>query len=95
MNRKLGERFEYSAPANWTETRDGDRWVYHGPDTEELIVSGFFITQATSTNSPEEIEGALLANALEAARYAVEDSQLRILKSLDREDGSALCQPGR
>jgi hypothetical protein len=37
--RKLGTIFKFTAPDHWSELRDGNRYILHGPNSEELIVS--------------------------------------------------------
>ena len=40
---KIGTVFKLTAPDGWTEFRDGERYVFHGSNHEELIVSASLI----------------------------------------------------
>jgi len=90
MGKKIGERFEYTPPAGWTEFQQGSQWVYQGPGGQELILSASFVSSPTlSAASPQEIGDRLLADGLAAVQDAAEHPDLRIVKPLSREEG--LC----
>jgi hypothetical protein len=67
---RIGRHFQFDAPDGWQESREGARWVYHGPEGEELIVSGYFAGAGGSLLERRAFEEQLLANAMSAARKA-------------------------
>ena len=89
MTIKVGQRFTYTPPAGWTEFRDGNRRVHQGPNGEELIVSGSFVSpkEDAAGHVDENAQQALLSVGLEAALAGVADPELNVCVPLAREDG--------
>lgn len=75
---KQGFAFEFDPPSGWNDFRDGNRFVFHGPEEQELIVSGAVIAGHGSSASYEEIKDDLVANAIQAMKRAVDDPDVVI-----------------
>jgi len=83
---RRGHNFEMEIPDGWEETRVANRYIYHGPQKEELVVSG---TALEGGGSEEEIRAAgrrALEAALEAMRKAAAHPELERIKELARDE---------
>jgi hypothetical protein len=67
---RIGTQFQFEAPQGWTESHDGSRLVYHGPQGQELMISSYVSVGHGSPLARQSLEDQLLSNALEAARVA-------------------------
>jgi hypothetical protein len=89
---RRGLLFEYDTPDGWEEFRDGNQFIYHGPDEAELIVSG---TVLQGTGSPEEISAQrhrLLDDATRAVRKAADHPELLAVKELRKDEGASALE---
>jgi hypothetical protein len=75
---KIGTVFTFAAPSGWSEFREGSRYVFHGPNREELIMSAFLIQGGGTSASPLELQQRLFRNAEGAARAAASHSALKV-----------------
>ena len=49
---KTGLLFEFDEPAGWSRFREGDRYVFHGPNREELIAFVMKLAGAKQGDAP-------------------------------------------
>ena len=83
---KIGRNFQFEVPDDWEESRDGARYVFHGPACEELIISSSLVEGAESLADRRWAESQTLSNAMKtAAEAAVQDGLVNTLP-LRRED---------
>lgn len=85
--RRNGKYFQFEIPDGWEESIDGSRFVYRGPNDEELTVSATIVEGQVSFSQRQVVEGKLLDNALAAARETAAHPELKITKALAMEEG--------
>jgi hypothetical protein len=68
--------FEFDPPDRWQESQDGSRLIFHGPDNEELIVSGAAISGSGEAADYETVKRRLHDNAITAMKRAVDTPEL-------------------
>jgi hypothetical protein len=73
---------------------DGSRFVYRGPQGEELIASGAILEGAGQAAEAQSAHDKLLNNALESVAKAANHPELSTVKPL-REDEGAVATPLR
>lgn len=87
MIKKEGFAFEFELPDDWSDdSGDGPQVVAHGPHDEELIVSGAVISGAESRAGIAPVRQAVLNNAFQAIAGGADHPELKITKTLNRED---------
>jgi hypothetical protein len=74
--------------------RDGDRFIYHGPRGEELIVSGTLLEGQGDAATVADAQTRLLQNAMDSASSAASHPDLVTVKPL-LEDREAVAAPLR
>ena len=91
---RRGFRFEFDVPESWTSSRTGNRFVYHGRQGEELIVSGAVLEGEGDPATIVDAHASLLKNAMEAASSAASHPDLVTVKAL-LEDSETVTTPLR
>lgn len=89
---RRGLLFEYDTPDGWEEFREENRFIYHGPDDAELIVSG---TVLQGVGSPREVSvqrQRLLDDATKAVRRAADVPELVTVKDLRKDEGASALE---
>jgi hypothetical protein len=79
---KQGFAFQFAPPSGWDDFREADRFVFHGPGEQELIVSGTVVSGRGRAASYQQIKKKLVANAIEAMRRAVDHPDLIVTKDV-------------
>src|SRR3989442_1381670 len=79
---KAGIYLRFTGPSDWTEFREGSRIVYHGPNREELIVSGSLITGEGPGEELEHWKRVLFERTVEMVKRTAADPDLRITRDL-------------
>lgn len=82
---KIGTVFKFAAPDGWTEFRDGSRYVLHGPNHEELIVSASLVQGIGSTNNLAAVQQQLFENAELSVKKAAIHPDLKITQAFQKE----------
>lgn len=82
---KIGNVFYFCPPDGWSESRDGSRYLFHGPDGEELIVSAVVIQGYGKTGDFERMQRALFKNAEQSIKAAASQSSLRVVRPFQRD----------
>jgi hypothetical protein len=65
---RIGTQFQFEVPDGWSESPEGSRLVYRGPQGEELIISSVVVDGHGPLVDRLSSEAQLLSNALDAAR---------------------------
>ena len=89
---RIGSQFQFEAPDGWSESPEGERLVYHGPQGQELIISSYVSVGHGSPLAKQALEKQLVSNALEAARAAATQDGLVSTVPL-RPDETGLAVP--
>jgi hypothetical protein len=82
---KIGTIFKFAAPDGWTEFRDGNRYVFHGPKHEELIVSASLVQGIGPTNNLAAVQRQLFENAELSVNKAATHPDLKITQPFQKE----------
>lgn len=83
---KIGRRFQFNVPDGWEESRDGARWIYRSPSGAELTISSSLVEGEGSYAERQKAEGALLSNAMQAAREGANQDGLVAVVPLKRDE---------
>jgi hypothetical protein len=75
---KIGTVFQFAAPNGWTEIRDGSRYVFHGPNREELIVSASLIQGIGTRSDLAAVQQRLFQNAEQSVKNAAAHPALKV-----------------
>lgn len=86
---RRGSLFEFEAPDNWEEWREGGRYIYRGPGGEEMIVSGGAAQGSGSQAERALLREQLLNDASRAVREAAAHPDLVTVKDLARDEGAS------
>jgi hypothetical protein len=79
-------RFEFDAPDGWQAQQDSGRLTLHGPQNEELIVSGVVQTGAGRSEDAASLTGQLLENAKKGMRAAAAHPDLELIWDIRRDE---------
>lgn len=82
---KKGFTFEFEIPNCWSETNDNDRYIYHGPNGEELIISGTIIKGKGTKCEFISIRERLFENAVRSVNNAASHPDLVVKTPLNKE----------
>jgi hypothetical protein len=82
---KIGTVFKFTAPDGWTDFQDGNRYVFHGSNGEELIVSASLVQGVGSTDSLAAIQQQLFKNAELSVNKAATHPDLKITQPLQKK----------
>ena len=74
----VGLGLSFGVPPDWTQFKDGNRFVFQSPAREELIVSGRLIMGKGSEAERTAIVERVVENAREAALRTAADPELRV-----------------
>jgi hypothetical protein len=83
---RIGRHFQFDVPDGWEESREGSRWVYRGPQGEELIISSSFVEGHGSQSDLQTAEQQLFANAMAAATRGASQEGLVVVVPLKRDE---------
>jgi hypothetical protein len=75
---KIGTVFKFIAPNGWSQFQEGNRYVLHGPNREELIVSASLIQGIGTTGDLAAVQQRLFQNAEQSARNAAAHPALKV-----------------
>ena len=75
---KIGTVFQFAAPGDWTELRDGSRCVFHGPNREELIVSASLIEGIGTMRDMAAVQQRLFQSAEQSVKNAAAHQALKV-----------------
>jgi hypothetical protein len=81
---KVGTVFTFDAPTGWESIQEGSRYVFHGPNQEELIVSAALIQGIGASSGLAEAQQRLLQNAEQSARNAASHAALKVTQPYQR-----------
>jgi hypothetical protein len=79
-------RFEFDAPDGWKADQDGGRVSFHGPENEELIVSGSLLTGTGAPSEADALTAQLLENAKRGMRTAASHPDLEVVWDVRRDE---------
>src|SRR5262245_11036729 len=82
----FGDRFVIVEPDGWTRTQDRSRYVFEGPLNEALIVSGFLVSGAGTSEEEQALDAKHLAIATRNVQLAASVSDLVITRPFERID---------
>ena len=82
---KTGLLFEFDEPAGWSRFREGDRYVFHGPNREELIVQGVLTVGDGSPEQRKVAADRALQDAIDAATRTAADPALVLKQGLTKQ----------
>jgi hypothetical protein len=72
-------RFQFDVPDGWRAEQENGRLALHGPEDEELIVSGTVITKIEQGTDLAALTSELLENAKKAMRAATDHPDLQVI----------------
>jgi len=81
----IGTVFIFAAPDGWSEIRDGNRYIFHGPNGGELIVSASLIQGVGRTGDLTTIQQRLFQNAEESVKNAVAHPALKVTQPFQQD----------
>jgi hypothetical protein len=55
----IGTVFKFAAPSGWSQFQDGNRYVSHGPNREELVLSASLVQGIGTTSDLTAVQQAL------------------------------------
>jgi len=82
---KLGTVFRFAAPDHWSQLQDGNRYIFHGPNGEELIVSASLIQGGGSTGDLAAAQKKLFQTAHLSVNNAAKHPDLKIIQPFQRD----------
>jgi hypothetical protein len=82
----IGLGLSFEVPANWTQFRDGGRFIVQGPLHEELILSGCVLSGKGAEADRTAIINRLVENARQAMTTASSDLELIVTHPLQESD---------
>jgi len=74
---KVSESFSFEVPDDWRDDSDAQRQVFHGPEGEELIVSGAGVEGTSGPDERALLSERVLGNALDALTSMLDGPGLR------------------
>lgn len=77
--------FGFEEPEGWTQFREGNRYVFDGPDREELIVQGLLTLGEGSPEQRKSGQADAVQNAVEAATQTAADPALVLKHGLTKK----------
>lgn len=86
---KRGFRFEFDVPDDWEQSKSGNQFVFHGPQEEELIVSGALLQGEGTEAQVAAAREQLIKNALQAVSNAAAHPDLVTIKDLRKDDNAS------
>jgi hypothetical protein len=82
----IGALFKFVSPDGWQYFQEGNRYVFHGPNREELIVSASLIQGIGPTGNLATLQKELFINAEQSVRKAAADPALKVTQPFQREE---------
>jgi len=82
---KISANFKFTIPSGWNEALEGERLIFHGPQKEELIISGSTLAGYGTVSELERLQRRSFENASQAVKNAANHSALKVMQDLHRE----------
>ena len=79
---KSGIYLRFFGPTGWTQFHEENKVVYHGPNREELIVSGTLIVGQSSAEELNHWKQVLLEQTFDVAKKSAAHPDLKIIRDL-------------
>ena len=89
----LGKVFKFEKPADWNQVQEGGRYIFHGPNREELIFSISVIQGTGTKNDLTAVQKVLFQNAEQSMKNAAAHPALMVTQpfNLDACVTNAQC----
>lgn len=81
----VGKVFVFAKPDGWRHLQEGNRYIFHGPNHEELIVSSALIQGNGELDDLNAVRQQLFQNAEQSAKNAASHPALKITQPFQRE----------
>jgi hypothetical protein len=82
---KIGTVFKFAAPDGWQQFQENSRYIFHGPNREELIVSASLIQGIGTSGDREGVQQKLFQNAEQSVKNAAAHPALKVMRPFQRE----------
>ena len=89
--KKTGFAFEFEPPGGWREFKDGARYVFQGPGSEELIVSGYVVEGASEGAALDDVRRRLFDGAVRSVEDAASHPELEVPAPLYLDESIENC----
>lgn len=86
---RRGLLFEFDVPDGWKEAREGNRFIYRGPQNEEMIVTGYSLRGTGPQAELDSLRKQMLDDAMDSVRKAAAHPELVTAKDLGRDEGAS------
>src|SRR5579871_5574434 len=81
---KIGTVFQFAAPDGWNELQESSRYVFHGPNREEMILSASLIEGSGESSALAAAQQGLFQIVEQSVKNAAANPALRITLPFQR-----------